>query len=303
MRAVHAHAALRPAATITRHGACLSTKSTVWPKIVAVPAPRRAEDDDLRAAALGLLDDRAARVAARGRRARPSGRRTGAAIARSLVEQVVGVVDCSARSASSGSSSGTTITRSRTIRPARSVARRAATSTASCDSSPGDDRHEDRAVLERERRPERDRRPRRSPRSGSVQPPAVEDVEDEAGGEPGEARVARRRVLDDDDEPGGAGAEPADDREERPVDPANRSGSAGRATRAPRRGCRARSAITATCAIVNESIAPNAYIRPRKSTWPESRKSVGTMPAKTTSESHGVFSFGCSRRNTSGSCR
>ena len=54
------------------------------------------------------------------------------------------------------------------------------------------------------------------------------------------------------------------------------------------------------CAIVNESIAPNAYMRPRKSTWPESRKSVGAMPAKTTSESHGVFSFGCSRRKIDG---
>ena len=27
------------------------------------------------------------------------------------------------------------------------------------------------------------------------------------------------------------------------------------------------------------------------------------MPAKTTSESHGVFSFGCSRRKICGSCR
>ena len=57
------------------------------------------------------------------------------------------------------------------------------------------------------------------------------------------------------------------------------------------------------CAIVNESIAPNAYMRPRKSTWPESRNSVGAMPPKTASESHGVFKRGCNRRNTSGSCR
>ena len=64
-----------------------------------------------------------------------------------------------------------------------------------------------------------------------------------------------------------------------------------------------RSLITATCAIVNESIAPNAYMRPRKSTFPESRKIVGPSAPKTISESHGVFSFGCSRRNTSGSCR
>ena len=62
-------------------------------------------------------------------------------------------------------------------------------------------------------------------------------------------------------------------------------------------------AVTATCAIVNESIAPNAYIRPRKSTWPESRKSVGASPAKMTSESHGVLNFGCRRRKIDGSCR
>ena len=67
--------------------------------------------------------------------------------------------------------------------------------------------------------------------------------------------------------------------------------------------CRTRSAVTEACAIVNESIAPNAYMRPRKSTWPASRKIVGAMPAKTTSESHGVFSFGWRRRNTDGSWR
>ena len=55
--------------------------------------------------------------------------------------------------------------------------------------------------------------------------------------------------------------------------------------------------------MVNESIAPNAYIRPRKSTWPESRKMVVPTPLNTTSASSGVFSFGCSRRNTSGSWR
>jgi hypothetical protein len=53
-------------------------------------------------------------------------------------------------------------------------------------------------------------------------------------------------------------------------------------------GRRTRSATTERWAIVNESIAPNAYIRPRKSTWPASRKMVGARPAKTTSESHGV---------------
>ena len=68
-------------------------------------------------------------------------------------------------------------------------------------------------------------------------------------------------------------------------------------------GRRTRSVVTARWAIVNESMAPNAYIRPRKSTCPESRKSVGPIPAKTTSDSHGVFSLGCSLRNAAGSWR
>ena len=89
----------------------------------------------------------------------------------------------------------------------------------------------------------------------------------------------------------------ADDREQRPVDAADRQvrpraplellvAVAARAARSP-----------TACAIVNESIAPNAYIRPRKSTCPESRKIVGPTPREDDSESHGVFSFGCSRRN------
>ena len=61
--------------------------------------------------------------------------------------------------------------------------------------------------------------------------------------------------------------------------------------------------ITATCAIVNESIAPNAYMRPMKSTLPGSMNRIEKTPAKTISASHGVLKRGCSRRNTSGSCR
>ena len=56
------------AATITRQGACFRTKSTVSPKIARLPdgephAPGPAHDDDLRAAACRLVDDRPARVA------------------------------------------------------------------------------------------------------------------------------------------------------------------------------------------------------------------------------------------------
>ena len=64
-----------------------------------------------------------------------------------------------------------------------------------------------------------------------------------------------------------------------------------------------RSAITEACAIVNESIAPNEYIVPRKSTLPGSRTPIEITPANTISDSHGVLKRGCSRRKTSGSCR
>ena len=84
--------------------------------------------------------------------------------------------------------------------------------------------------------------------------------------------------------------------------PRNLQFGRARQTCSPSRA-RTRNAITEACAIVNESIAPNAYMRPRKSTCPESRNNDGATPAKTTSESHGVFSFGCSLRNTAGSCR
>jgi hypothetical protein len=55
--------------------------------------------------------------------------------------------------------------------------------------------------------------------------------------------------------------------------------------------------------MVNESIAPNEYIVPRKSTCPGSSVRIETNPANTTSESQGVFSLGWSRRNASGSWR
>ena len=54
---------------------------------------------------------------------------------------------------------------------------------------------------------------------------------------------------------------------------------------------------------MNESIAPNEYIVPRKSTSPGRITRIGANPAKTTSESHGVLNRGCSRRKVSGSCR
>ena len=57
------------------------------------------------------------------------------------------------------------------------------------------------------------------------------------------------------------------------------------------------------CAIVNDSIAPNEYIVPRKLTLPGSSTAIGIAAAKTISDSHGVLKRGWSRRKTSGSCR
>jgi hypothetical protein len=54
---------------------------------------------------------------------------------------------------------------------------------------------------------------------------------------------------------------------------------------------------------VNESIAPNEYIVPRKVVLPGSNVRIENSPAKTRSESHGVLKRGCRRRKASGSCR
>ena len=249
------------------------------PEDRAVAAARRAEHDDLRAAALRLVDDRPARLARAddaldGAHAVALGGRAQLVEQRGRPRRAARV-----RSASSGSSSGTTITRSSTMRPGALGREPRRELDRLVRLLPGDDRDEDRAVLERERRPERDRRARRHAERHAQAPP-VEQVEDEPGHEPGEAGIARRRVLDDDDEPG-----------ERRCRARRRSRTAASRCRAIRRFGRARhstssscpftrSAITAACAIVNESIAPNAYIRPRKSTWPESRKIVEPDPGE-----------------------
>ena len=129
------------------------------------------------------------------------------------------------------------------------------------------------------------------------------DVDEEADREPAKPDQARRLLLDDDDEPRGSRPEAAEDREQRPVDSAQAGGSAVRGRRSPRRARLTRSATTAACAIVNESIAPNAYIVPRKFVWPGRMTAIEAIPAKTTSASHGVWKRLCSRRKTSGSCR
>ena len=55
-------------------------------------------------------------------------------------------------------------------------------------------------------------------------------------------------------------------------------------------------------AIVNDSIAPNAYMLPRKSAWPgiSVRQAI---PPNTMIPIHGVRYFGCSWRSCSGTWR
>ena len=54
----------------------------------------------------------------------------------------------------------------------------------------------------------------------------------------------------------------------------------------------ARNAISDRCAIVNESIAPNEYIVPRKSTFPGRERKIEMTPPKNTIEIHGVLNSG-----------
>ena len=61
--------------------------------------------------------------------------------------------------------------------------------------------------------------------------------------------------------------------------------------------------MTAACATVNESIAPNEYIVLRNVVLPGRRTRIDTNPAKTISDSHGVLNFGWSFRNAAGSWR
>ena len=74
------------------------------------------------------------------------------------------------------------------------------------------------------------------------------------------------------------------------------------AVRAVQSGCVDRSRITETCAIVNDSIAPNAYMSPRNSALPGSRVTIAAPP-NTRIPIHGVRKRGCKRRSASGSWR
>ena len=202
-------------------------------------AARRAEDDDLGVAPRGLLDDRRAGAARADEAGDDRARRSSRASASRLVEELVGRRPrASGRSASSGRSSGTSSTcRSDDRRAPRSAASRAAATSASSDSAVRSDGHEDRPVLDLERGPSTIAGARTVSRSGSVtNAPPVDRVAGEAEREPAEPDPAGAGLLDDDDEPRDAGAEPAEDREERPVDARRSGGSAAPCRRAPRRG-------------------------------------------------------------------
>ena len=166
----------------------------------------------------------------------------------------------------------------------------------------GDDRDEDRAVLERDRRaraaPARAGRGRAGCRGGGGRarrrrsPQRARRSRRSASARPARRRRARRCRCR------------ARRRSRRAASRCRRIRRFGRARHSSSSSRRfMRSATIDACAIVNESIAPNAYMRPRKSTWPDSRKIVGPIAPKTISASHGVFSFGCSRRKISGSWR
>ena len=132
---------------------------------------------------------------------------------------------------------------------------------------------------------------------------AIDDVDDESDREPRQPGVARRRILHDDHEPREERRRTSDEREHRPVHPADAEVRPRAERELVIHGPSRRSWMTAACATVKDSIAPNEYIVPRKSTFPGSSTRIETKPAKTTSASHGVLNRGCSFRNAPGSCR
>src|SRR6266511_558167 len=136
--AIGVHAAFLPAATITRQGACLSTKSTVSPKSARPGRSARGAPmtmiSELRLAASSTI----ARPALRARTIRSvTSTPYSSAIAAAASSAAYAFSSSSSRSASSGSSSGTSTTLTAAIEARRSAASRAAKSTASSEVRPG----------------------------------------------------------------------------------------------------------------------------------------------------------------------
>src|SRR5256714_2189232 len=136
-RAVEVHAAFRPAATMTRQGACLSTKSTVSLKT----PPRRST----RGAPMTMISvwrrcasSTIARPALRARTRRSlTSTPYSSPIAAAASRASYASASSSSSRVSSGSSRGTTTTLTAAILARRSAARRHAKSIASSDARPG----------------------------------------------------------------------------------------------------------------------------------------------------------------------
>src|SRR5438876_1535494 len=134
---VDPHAALGAAATMTRQGACLSTKSTVPPKIVPwPPRPFLGAPMTMISACRRSASSTIARPAWRARTRRPlTSTPYESPIARASSRRALARSSSPGSRASSGSSSGTSITLTAAIDAPRSAASRHARSTASSDSS------------------------------------------------------------------------------------------------------------------------------------------------------------------------
>ena len=167
----------------------------------------------------------------------------------------------------------------------------------------GDDRHEQPAVLERERRPVGDRGADGRRQGLADHAPPVEHVAGQPEDDPAETGPAGERVLHEDDQERDARRDPAEHGEQGPVDAAP-----------PPVGPRAERDLVPIVPSRPQPHDRRVRDRERKRRTegveradeldvPGRMTRIGAMPAKTTSESTGVFSRGCSRRKISGICR
>ena len=301
------HAARFPATTATAPARSAARSRPSAPKI-GVPRldlrARRSEDDQLGAHGAPPPRRSPARRSARARAGRSTPRRTSRA-APAPRRASRRPPPRSGRSASSARSSGTSSTCRMTIRDPRSEASRAAATSASSDSAVRSDRDEDRAVLDLERRAEHDR--------GRADGLAQRHV-DAAGGRACRRRSRsrasrgptqpRRLLLDDDHDPREPRCRgpPRIANSGQSIPPSLRFGRARYTSSSS--GSLTRSATTAAWAIVNESIAPKAYIVPEELRLArQDHQRSRRIPRRRRATSHGVLNRGCSRRKTSGSCR
>ena len=146
--------------------------------------------------------------------------------------------------------------------------------------------YEDAAVLERGPRADQDRRQHRlaERRSNHVAP--VDRVQNEPEDQPAESDPPGIGLLNDDDQP--RAAVPSPPKIANNGQSIRRCAGLGARESASRGPAASPSAMIEACAIENESIAPNAYISPRKAVLPGSRRTIEINPPNTSSDSHGV---------------